>query len=103
MKHREPAYRGGRLVEPGTSAAAPMPHQVEGIAIDAESLAYVGEVGEQTSLRHAVQLLTPAATLARTNGRDAVSRGDLEEAHELFHDAKYTARLLAEQAEYFIT
>lgn len=30
--------------------------QVEGIAIDEESLAYLGEVGERTSLRHAVQV-----------------------------------------------
>jgi DNA helicase TIP49 (TBP-interacting protein) len=41
---------------------------VEGIGIDEESLAYLGEIGERTSLRHAVQLLTPAVMLARTNG-----------------------------------
>lgn len=35
-------------------------------------------MGERTSLRHAVQLLTPAMMLARTNGRDAISKGDLE-------------------------
>ncbi len=52
--------------------------QVEGIGIDEESLAFLGEVGERTSLRHAVQLLTPAMMLARTNGRDAISKGDLE-------------------------
>ena len=35
--------------------------QVEGIAYDGpESLAFLGEIGERTSLRHAVQLLTPA-------------------------------------------
>ena len=33
---------------------------VEGISIDEESLAFLGEIGETTSLRHAVQLLTPA-------------------------------------------
>ena len=52
--------------------------QVEGIGIDDESLAFLGEVGERTSLRHAVQLLTPAFMLAKTNGRDNISRGDLE-------------------------
>lgn len=30
--------------------------QVEGIGIDEESLAYLGEIGERTSLRHAVQV-----------------------------------------------
>ncbi|GLC42833.1 Ras and Rab interactor 1 [Pleodorina starrii] len=77
--------------------------QVEGIGIDEESLAFLGEVGERTSLRHAVQLLTPAFMLARTNGRDVISRGDLEEVDVLFHDAKYSARLLAEQADKYIS
>jgi RuvB-like protein 1 (pontin 52) len=36
-------------------------------------------MGERTSLRHAVQLLTPSAMLAKTNGRDEISLGDLEE------------------------
>jgi RuvB-like protein 1 (pontin 52) len=77
--------------------------QVEGIEIDEESLAYLGEIGERTSLRHAVQLLTPSAMLAKTNGRDAISKGDLEESDGLFHDAKSSARLLHEQADKYIT
>lgn len=43
--------------------------QVEGTPIDEESLALLGEIGEDTSLRHAVQLMTPALVLAKTNGR----------------------------------
>ena len=38
---------------------------VEALAVDEESLALLGEIGEATSLRHAVQLLTPAAILAK--------------------------------------
>jgi RuvB-like protein 1 (pontin 52) len=76
---------------------------VEGIGIEEESLAYLGEIGERTSLRHAVQLLTPAAVLAGTNGRETIARGDLEEVDELFHDAKASARLLAEQADKYIS
>lgn len=49
------------------------------------------------------QLLTPSAVLAKTNGRDAVACGDLEEADGLFHDAKASARLLAEQADKYIS
>ncbi len=30
--------------------------QVEGLGLDEESLSYLGEVGEETSLRHAVQV-----------------------------------------------
>jgi hypothetical protein len=35
-----------------------------------------------------LQLMTPAAVLSRTNGREAISRGDVEEAHTLFRWAK---------------
>jgi RuvB-like protein 1 (pontin 52) len=85
------------------SAASSHQCQVEGIDIDEESLAYLGEIGERTSLRHAVQLLTPSFMLAKTNGREGISKGDLEEADQLFHDAKYSAKLLHEQADKFIT
>jgi RuvB-like protein 1 len=39
--------------------------RVEGITFDGDSLAFLGSVAEQTSLRHAVQLLTPASILAK--------------------------------------
>lgn len=71
--------------------------------MDEESLAFLGSIAEATALRHAVQLLTPAQVLAKTNGRESVSREDLEEVHQLFHDAKYTARLLAEQADKYVS
>jgi RuvB-like protein 1 len=77
--------------------------QVEGIGIDEESVAYLGELGEQTSLRHAVQLMTPAMMLARTNGRDTICKSDVAEVHELFHDAKRSATLLREQADKYIS
>lgn len=76
---------------------------MESIGIDEESLAFLGEVGERTSLRHSVQLLTPAMMLARTNGREEITRGDLEEVASLFHDAKQSAKLLAEQADKYIS
>lgn len=39
--------------------------RVEDITFDGDSLAFLGSVAEQTSLRHAVQLLTPASILAK--------------------------------------
>lgn len=75
---------------------------VEGISIDEESLAFLGEIGETTSLRHAVQLLTPANIMAKTNGREEIVRGDLEEINGLFLDAKASAKLLQEQADKYI-
>jgi RuvB-like protein 1 (pontin 52) len=39
--------------------------QVENLQIDEDSLALLGGIGEATSLRHAVQLLTPASILSK--------------------------------------
>ncbi len=50
------------------------PPKVEGITIDEASLAELGGIGERTSLRHAVQLLTPAALVAQTNGRETITK-----------------------------
>ena len=60
-------------------------------------------MGEATSLRHAVQLLTPAAVLAKTNGREQINLTDLEEVGELFLDAKASAKLLTEQADKYLS
>jgi RuvB-like protein 1 (pontin 52) len=42
---------------------------VEGIGMGEAALSRLGEIGESASLRHAVQLLTPAHVLAKSNGR----------------------------------
>eukprot|EP00271_Cylindrocystis_brebissonii_P016095 TRINITY_DN39297_c0_g1_i1.p1 TRINITY_DN39297_c0_g1~~TRINITY_DN39297_c0_g1_i1.p1 ORF type:complete len:459 (+),score=113.22 TRINITY_DN39297_c0_g1_i1:202-1578(+) len=77
--------------------------QVESIAIGEESLALLGEIAERTSLRHAVQLLTPSSVVARTNGRDAMNQSDIEEIAKLFLDAKASAKLLQEQGDKYIS
>ncbi|KAG0553657.1 hypothetical protein M758_12G028500 [Ceratodon purpureus] len=76
---------------------------VESLSLDEESLAYLGEIGERTSLRHAVQLLTPASIVAKTNGREQISKGDLEDIATLFLDAKASARLLQEQPDKYVS
>ena len=50
--------------------------------INSEASEHQAKSLNQTSLF--LQLMTPAAVLARTNGREAVSRGDVEEVHTLF-------------------
>ena len=79
-----------------------LPMQVEGIAMKEDSLARLGELAEQTTLRHAVQLLTPAHVLSKNSGREEITAADVEEVHALFRDAKYTAHLLTEQADKYI-
>lgn len=77
--------------------------QTEGLSIEDEALVLLGEIGANTSLRYVVQLLTPGAMLAKTSGREAITREDIEETDSLFFDAKSSAKLLAEQADKYIS
>ena len=76
--------------------------QTEGIKLDEESLKMLGEVGHRTTLRYAVQLLTPSSILAQINGRDVISKDDVREINELFYDAKASAKVLAEQGDKYL-
>ncbi|RHN50595.1 putative DNA helicase [Medicago truncatula] len=77
--------------------------QVEELVVDEESLAFLGEIGQWTSLRHAVQLLSPASVVTKINGRDNICKADLEEICSLYLDAKSSAKLLHEQQEKYIS
>ena len=76
---------------------------VEEIEMDGASLARLGEVGDETTLRHAAQLMMPSAVIAQQSGREEISIADLEECQRLFLDPKKSAKLLQEQADKFIT
>merc|ERR1711871_1472386 len=71
----------------------------EGIKLNEEALANLGEIGSRTTLRYAVQMLTPCRILAVTQGRDTIEADDVEEVDELFFDAKASAKILTEQAD----
>lgn len=75
---------------------------VEGIQLDDQSLTELGSTGCSTTLRYAVQLLTPASILAKINGLEAVSINEVSEINELFYDAKASAKLLAEQEDKYM-
>jgi RuvB-like protein 1 (pontin 52) len=76
--------------------------QIEGIIIDEESLAYLGDLGENTSLRHVIQLLTPAMIVAKSHGRTMIQQTDVETVHKIFQDAKQSALLAADTANKYI-
>lgn len=76
--------------------------KVEGIQISEDGLIKLGEVGSKTSLRYVTQLLTPASILSRINGKDAITKEDVEEINELFFDAKSSAKILAEQGDKYM-
>jgi len=74
--------------------------EAEKLEVDEEALAALGEIGARTSLRYAVQALTPAKIIAQTSGRDLVNALDVEEVDELFSDAKASAKVLARSEGY---
>jgi RuvB-like protein 1 (pontin 52) len=73
---------------------------VEGIEIDNGALTILGEIGARTSLRYAVQMITPARILAETTGRTKIIEDDVREVDSLFFDGKASARLLAKSEGY---
>jgi RuvB-like protein 1 (pontin 52) len=76
--------------------------QTESIPAGDESYQLLGEIGVKTTLRYAVQLLTPSHLLAKINGKDTISREEIEEINELFYDAKASAKILQEQSEKYM-
>merc|ERR1712146_258033 len=75
----------------------------EGLEIDEDALALLGEIGANTSLRYVVQLLTPASIMAQTAGRQMITRDDIEEIDSLFFDAKSSAKVLSDNADKYIS
>ena len=73
---------------------------VENIELDEEALELMGDIGSRTSLRYAVQMLTPARILGETVGRTKVKKEDILEADKLFFDGKASARFLAQSEGY---
>lgn len=76
--------------------------QIEGITMDQEALVAIGDLGTKTTLRYAVQCLTPAYLLAKINGKESITKDDVKEITELFYDAKASAKILQEQGAKFM-
>ena len=75
----------------------------ESVEIEEDALAHMATIGTKTSLRYAVQMITPASVLAETLGKAKVSKDEIEEIAYLFYDAKTSAAVLQEQADKYIS
>ncbi|KAJ2661411.1 RuvB ATP-dependent DNA helicase pontin [Coemansia sp. RSA 1200] len=62
--------------------------KTEGLKLSPEALDHAAEVGVKSSLRYAIQLLTPANVMAQISGREEIQKDDMLETSELFFDAK---------------
>lgn len=65
--------------------------QVEGRAVSEDALELLTQQGANTSLRYALQLVSPAHTLAQASGHEEVSAQDVSLAQSLFIDARRSA------------
>uniref|UniRef100_A0A6B2L3T7 RuvB-like helicase n=1 Tax=Arcella intermedia TaxID=1963864 RepID=A0A6B2L3T7_9EUKA len=76
--------------------------ETEGIKLADESLAALSALGNQTSLRHAIQLLQPCHILAKTldPNEAKVTPAIIADAASLFLDSKASARKLREATGY---
>lgn len=70
---------------------------VENIQLGPGVLEKLAEEGEKSSLRYALQLLTPASILAQLAGRKPIALEDIGEMNELFLDAKTSAKRMGER------
>lgn len=68
--------------------------KTEKINITPDAAQMLSEIGSKTSLRYAIQMLTPAYIIAETVGRSVITIEDLEAVDELFIDGKASAALL---------
>merc|ERR1711862_1004240 len=72
---------------------------VEQIEIEESALRLLSDIGARTSLRYAVQMLTPARIVAETFGRMAIAEDDVKDVDKLFLDGKASGKMLAESSE----
>jgi len=76
--------------------------KIEGIKVEDDAMQQLGTLGTQTSLRYVVQLLTPASILAKTNGRDTISKEDVDEISELFVSSSVSSKILHKNADKYM-
>jgi RuvB-like protein 1 (pontin 52) len=73
---------------------------VENIEVEESALRLLSDIGARTSLRYAVQMLTPARIVAETCGRMAITEEDVKDVDTLFLDGKASGQMLAKSEGY---
>ncbi|KAJ2822219.1 RuvB ATP-dependent DNA helicase pontin [Coemansia erecta] len=76
--------------------------KVEGLKLAPEALDYASDVGVKSSLRYAIQLLTPANVMAQISGHDEIQKEDISETGDLFLDAKKSVTIVQSAGAQFL-
>jgi RuvB-like protein 1 len=74
--------------------------KTEGLNVTDEAFTALAEEGEKTSLRYALQLMTPSSIVAKMQGRDQIDVKDIAECGSLFLDARRSARIVKEKGKF---
>jgi RuvB-like protein 1 len=77
--------------------------KTEALDVDEKAIEKLAQRGVNTSLRYALQLLTPASILAKVAGRPKIEVADVEECEDLFIDAKRSASIVSQFERGFIS
>lgn len=76
--------------------------KIEGLAISDAALDALTQKGTQTSLRHAIQLLTPASILSKIRGQEEIATEDMDECEGLFLTANESAAIIQSSGGYIL-
>lgn len=76
--------------------------QTEGLQLEELAFVRLSEIGNSSTLRYAVQLLTPAYQMCKVNGRTQITKDDIDDVHALFLDAKRSSKHLSEKNNKFM-
>ena len=76
---------------------------VEDISITEQGLTRISALAKDTSLRYAIQLLTPCRFLAQSQHLPAVTPEIIDSIIDLFIDAKTSSKRLEQQSSSFLT
>lgn len=68
--------------------------RIEGLQVPEPTLAALAKIGASTSLRYAIQLMTPASVCAEAHGRDFIDESDIQDTFSLFLDTRRSATIL---------
>lgn len=71
--------------------------QIEGLQLEDDALSTLSAIGSSTTLRYAVQLLTPASQSSKVNGRTSITKEDINDVRALFLDTKRSAKFLTQE------
>lgn len=68
--------------------------KTENLNLSDDAFRLLGVIGKKTSLRYAIQLMTPANIVAETQGRSQIIPEDVTQVDDLFLDGKASAKFL---------